>query len=61
MEIVAVGIPLIGGALWLKHRPSLALVCFGSAAWLTAMGEAAQYFNARKAVYMAEARERGVA
>lgn len=61
MEILAFGLPLIGGAIMLRHRPSITGICFGVSAWFAAFGEARQFFKARLAVYMAEARERGAA
>ena len=61
MEILALGLPLVGGAIMLRHRPSLTGMCFAVSAWFAAAAEARQFFKARKAVYMAEARERGAA
>ncbi len=58
MEIVAIGLPLIGGAIWLTKRPSLSGIYFAASAWFAALGEAVEFFWRRKSVYMAEARER---
>jgi len=58
MEIVAIGLPLIGGAIWLTKRPSLSGICFAVSAWFAALGEAAQFFGHRRGEYLAEARRR---
>ena len=58
MEVIAIGLPLIGGAIWLTKRPSLHGICFAVSAWFAALGDAAQFFRQRRAEYMREARRR---
>jgi hypothetical protein len=58
MEIVAIGLPLIGGAIWLTKKPSLHGVCFAVSAWFAALGDAAQFFKQRRGEYLTEARRR---
>ena len=48
MEVIAIGLPLIGGAIWLTKRPSLSGICFAASAWFAALGEAVQFFWQRR-------------
>lgn len=58
MEVITIGLPLIGGAIWLTKRPSLHGICFAVSAFFAALGDAAQFFRQRRAEYMRQARRR---
>lgn len=57
MEIIAIGLPLVGGAIWLKHRPRRADLWNWIAAWAASNRDAAitreerrrEYFSAEVA------------
>jgi hypothetical protein len=42
MEAIALGVPLIGAALYFKYKPSRALLWYTLSAWAAANGHAAQ-------------------
>jgi hypothetical protein len=57
-EVVLLGGSLIGGALYLQHRPSRARLWYLLAAWATSNGDAAVERSRRRAEYVREAKER---
>ncbi len=53
-EVVLIGSSLIGGAIWLQHRPSRAKLWYLIAAWALANGDAAVERATRRKQYMAD-------
>ena len=52
MEVIAIGLPLIGGAIWLKHKPSRAAIWNWIAAWAAANRDAAITRDERRKEYL---------
>ena len=52
MEIIAIGLPLVGGAIWLKHRPRRADIWNWIAAWAAANRDAAITREERRREYL---------
>jgi hypothetical protein len=52
MELVAIGLPLIGGAIWLKHRPRRADLWNWIAAWAAVNRDAAITRKERRREYL---------
>lgn len=58
MEIIAIGIPLVGLGVWLKYMPDRAVAWYRLAAWAESNGDAAVERKRRRAAYMGEAAKR---
>lgn len=52
MEIIAIGLPLVGGAIWLKHRPTRVQMWRWIAAWAAANRDAAITREERRREYL---------
>jgi len=55
MEIAIIGVPLLGGAFWLKYRPTRVEVWNAIAAWAMSNRDAAIVRKARRREYLAAA------
>lgn len=55
MEIAIIGVPLLGGAVWLKYRPTRVEIWNWIAAWAAANRDAAMVRQARRREYLGAA------